>query len=153
MSNSNILPLVFVAFAFISQALLIFNFVTLKWKPAIQQKYGWIVYAAGLIAFLLGILFWVNKQAWYFWLAFALFTTWALFGYIIDILRPVNWREPIRWQIFIPYVILYISAQFAFWIPLWFIGLEYWIIYAVLYTINTALNISTHFRPKKITSH
>jgi hypothetical protein len=153
MSNSNILPLVFVAFAFISQALLIFNFVTLKWKPAIQQKYGWIVYAAGLIAFLLGILFWVNKQAWYFWLAFALFTTWALFGYIIDILRPVNWREPIRWQIFIPYVILYISAQFAFWIPLWFIGLEYWIIYAVLYTISTALNISTHFRPKKITSH
>jgi hypothetical protein len=153
MSNSNILPLVFVAFAFISQALLIFNFVTLKWKPAIQQKYGWIVYAAGLIAFLLGILFWVNKQAWYFWLAFALFTTWALFGYIIDILRPVNWREPIRWQIFIPYVILYISAQFSFWIPLWFIGLEYWIIYAVLYTISTALNISTHFRPKKITSH
>jgi hypothetical protein len=153
MSNSNILPLVFVAFAFISQALLIFNFVTLKWKPAIQQKYGWIVYAAGLIAFLLGILFWVNKQAWYFWLAFALFTTWALFGYIIDILRPVNWREPIRWQIFIPYVILYIFAQFAFWIPLWFIGLEYWIIYAVLYTISTALNISTHFRPKKITSH
>jgi hypothetical protein len=153
MSNSNILPLVFAAFAFISQALLIFNFVTLKWKPAIQQKYGWIVYAAGLIAFLLGILFWVNKQAWYFWLAFALFTTWALFGYIIDILRPVNWREPIRWQIFIPYVILYISAQFAFWIPLWFIGLKYWIIYAVLYTISTALNISTHFRPKKITSH
>ena len=152
MFEQNVLQILFVAFAFISQALLIFNFATLKWKPMIQQKSGWIVYALGLIAFPLSILFWAGGQGWYFWLAFALFTIWAMFGYCIDILRPINWRNPVRWQIFVPYLVLYISAQFAFWIPLWFIWSGYWIICAALYTISTILNISTHFHTGKVGS-
>ena len=151
MFEQNVLQSLFVAFAFFSQALLIFNFAALKWKPNIHQKWRWIVYASGLIAFPLGILFWVSGQAWHFWLAFVLFTVWAMFGYVIDILRPINWRDPIRWQIFVPYLVLHISAQFAFWIPLWFIGSGYWIIYAALYTISTVLNISTHVRSNKAT--
>jgi len=152
MLEKNVLESMFVAFAFISQALLIFNFATLKWKPHIQRKWGWIVYASGLISLPLAIAFWASGQAWYFWLAFTLFTIWAMFGYVIDILRPINWRDPIRWQIFIPYLGLYISAQFAFWIPLWFIWPGYWIIYAVLYMMSTALNISEHFRSNKTAS-
>jgi len=151
MFEQNVLQSLFVAFAFISQALLIFNFAALKWKPELQQKQGWILYASGLVALPLGILFRASAQAWYFWFAFALFTIWAMLGYFIDILRPINWRNPIRWQIFVPYLVLYISAQFAFWIPLWFIWPGYWIIYAVLYTISTILNISTHFPPKEVT--
>jgi hypothetical protein len=152
MFEQNVLQILFVAFAFISQALLIFNFATLKWKPTIQRKWGWIVYAAGLIALPLAILFLIREQTRYFWLAFALFTIWAMFGYVIDTLRPINWRNPIRWQIFVPYLVLYISTQFAFWIPLWFIWPGYWIIYAVLYTMSTVLNISTHFRSNKTAS-
>jgi hypothetical protein len=81
-----------------------------------------------------------------------LFGAWAIFGYVVDILRPINWRSPIRWQIFAPYLALYISAQFAFWIPLWLIWPGYWMIYAVLYTICTVLNISNHSRPGKAVS-
>lgn len=43
----------------------------------------------------------VGGPTWHFGLAYALFTIWAAFGYIIDILLPINWREPIRWQILI----------------------------------------------------
>jgi hypothetical protein len=39
MFEQNVLQIVFVAFAFISQALLIFNFAALKWKPDFQQKW------------------------------------------------------------------------------------------------------------------
>ena len=102
MFELNVLWMSFVTFAFISQALLIFNFAALKWMPHIQQKWGWRAYSAGLFALLLGILFWVGGPTWYFGLVYALFTIWAAFGYIIEILLPIDWREPIRWQIFIP---------------------------------------------------
>jgi hypothetical protein len=149
MLQQNILLSLFVAFAFISQGLLILNFAALKWRPHVQRKWGWIVYASGLISLALGILFWVSGRAWYLGFACGLFTIWTMFGYIIDVLQPIEWRKPIRWLIFIPYVILYISAQFAFWIPLWFIRPGYWFIYAVLYTISTVLNVSTHLRANK----
>jgi hypothetical protein len=147
MLEQNIWQSLFVAFAFTSQVLLIFNFATLKWKPHIQRRWGWIVYAAGMIALPLAVLFWMNGLAWYFQLAFALYMVWAIFGSIVDILKPVNWRAPIRWSIFLTYVILYIAAQFSFWIPLWFVWLGYWIVYTALYMISTVLNISTHFQP------
>jgi hypothetical protein len=110
MFEQNVLQTLFVAFAFISQALLIFNFAALGWKPHLHQKRGSIVYASGLVAFPLGIQFRSSPQARYFWFAFGLFKIWPMLGYFIDILRPINWRDPIRWQIFVPYVVLYISA-------------------------------------------
>ena len=147
MSQHTIFETTFTAFAFLSQILLISNFAAFRWKPRLQQQWGWIIYAAALIALPLGILFWVNGQAWYWWLAFMLYTIWAVFGFVVDILRPINWRIPIRWPIFLPYLILYIATQFAFWIPLWFVWPGFWILYAVLYIFNTVLNISTHSRP------
>ncbi|MGE5248872.1 MAG: hypothetical protein ACM3QS_01560 [Bacteroidota bacterium] len=145
MFTQDTLPILFTAYAFLAQMLLIFNFAALRWRPRIQQRWGWIVYTTGLFALPLGILFLAAGQRWYLGLAFVLLAVWAAFGYTVDILRPVRWRQPIHWQIFAPYVLLYISAQFAFWIPLWFIGPGYWIFYAMLYTISTALNVSMHF--------
>lgn len=152
MFTQTVLQTMFVAFALISQTLLILNFAAYKWKPGIQKKWGWIVYAFGWLALPLGLYFIASGGPWYSWFACILFAAWAIFGYIVDILRPVNWRGPIRWQILVPYLVLYISAQFAFWIPLWFIWPGYWIIYAVLYTISTVLNISNHPRPGKAVS-
>lgn|SRR5574338_67847 len=152
MFSQSVHQTLFVAFAFISQALLIFNFAAYKWKPNLQRKWGWIVYAFGWLALPLGLVFLAAGEPWYSWLACGLFAAWAIFGYVIDILQPINWRYPIRWQILVPYLVLYISAQFAFWIPLWSIWPGYWMIYAVLYTINTVLNISTHPRHGKAVS-
>ena len=152
MFSQNAQQTLFVAFAFISQALLIFNFAAYKWKPNLQKKWGWIVYAFGWLALPLGLFFMASGAPRYSWLACGLFAAWAIFGYVVDILRPVNWRDPVRWQILVPYLILYISAQFAFWIPLWLFWPGYWMIFAVLYTISTVLNIFTHFRPGKAVS-
>jgi hypothetical protein len=96
--------------------------------------------------------FMVSGEPWYSWLACGLFAAWAIFGYVVDILRPISWRAPLRWQILVPYLILYISAQFAFWIPLWFIWPGYWMMYAVLYTVSTVLNISNHSRAGRAVS-
>ena len=142
------LQLLFAAFALILQTLLVLHFAALRWRPHLQRRWGWLVYAMSLPGLALGVLFWANNRPWYEWSAFLLFAAWAALGYTVDIWRPVNWRIPLRWSIFIPYLILYLAAQFAFWIPLWFIGAGYWASYTVLYALNTALNIPSHFGPR-----
>jgi hypothetical protein len=134
----------FVAFAFLSQVTLVLYFSAWRWKPDLATKWGWLIYALGIPALGLGLLFASVAQPWYYVLAFYLFVAWSAFGATVDILRPIEWRTPIRWSVLAPYLTLYIAAQFAFWIPLWSISIMAWIIYAVLYSACTILNISTH---------
>lgn len=145
----HVLQTLFAISALLIQTVLVLHFAALRWRPRWQQQWGWLVYAMSLPGLVLGALFWVNNQPWYYWLATLLFAAWAALGYTVDILHPVNWRMPVWLPVFIPYVTLYMAAQFAFWIPLWFIWKGYWIMYAVLYAINTVLNISSHFVGQK----
>jgi len=57
------------------------------------------------------------------------------------------WSSPPRWPVFITYVALFVGAQFLFWIPLWYVGILYWIADTILYFLNTALNITPHCGP------
>jgi len=134
----------FVGFAFLSQIFLALNFASRNWKPSLERKYGWVVYALGIPAALLGVYYWVNGVPWHFTIAPILFSTWALYGYYVDIIREINWRSPPTWPVFIPYVTLYMASQFSFWIPLWSIGLGYWIAFSMLYILNTSLNLYSH---------
>jgi len=62
----------------------------------------------------------------------------------VDRYRAIEWRNPPRHAILIPYVGLFILSQFAFWISLSEIGLSFWIAFAATYTLNTGLNIYSH---------
>jgi hypothetical protein len=147
--NQDILQTGFVILAFVIQVMLVGSFAARNWKPSIEEKLGWLVYGMGLPASVLGVLFLVNDQPWYYWTATLLFTVWAAFGYMVDVVLRVKWRNPPRWPIFIPYVVLFVSSLLAFWVPLWFIRPVLWIIYALLYAAHTALNMYSHFKPRK----
>lgn len=135
---------VFVVFAFAVQVLLALNFTARNWRPALELKYGWIIYALAIVAVLLAIVFALGRQPGYAILAPLMYAVWAGFGYYVDMYRHIEWRSPPRYAVFVPYVLLFIASQFAFWIPLWYVGLGYWVAYAVLYFINTGLNIASH---------
>jgi len=144
--TNDTLQALFVVFAFLMQVLLIINFVARNWKPSFERKYGWLIYAMGIPGITLGILFLVGDQPWYIVAAPFVYSIWGAFGYFVDIYRPVQWRSPSRWSVFIPYVALFMASQFFFWIPLWYVGLGYWITYTAMYVINTGLNIYSHRR-------
>ena len=145
MMTNNTLQALFVAFAFLVQVLLIINFVARNWRPSLERKHGWLLYTmVGLLGLILGILFLAGDQPWYIVAAPLVNSIWAAFGYYVDTYRQISWRSPPRWPVFIPYVGLFMASQFFFWIPLWYIGLEYWIAYGAMYFINTALNIYSH---------
>jgi hypothetical protein len=145
MTNA-MLRTLFVVFAFLVQVLLVLNFAARNWRPALERKYGWVIYALGIVAVLLALVFALGGQPWYAVLAPLLYAAWAGFGFYVDTYRHMEWRNPPRGSVLIPYVLLFMASQFAFWIPLWYVGLGYWAAYAVFYVVNTALNLFSHRR-------
>lgn len=136
----------FVAFAFVFQLALVLDFAARHWRPDLERRYGWIVYALGIPGLILAGLCIVTRETWNIWAAPVVFAAWAGFGYMVDVRMKIPWRSPPRWPIFIAYVILFLAAQFLFWIPLWTVGISYWIGYTALYVLNTVLNITSHRR-------
>jgi hypothetical protein len=74
-----------------------------------------------------------------------LMAAWALFGAVVDLWRPRQWRWPIVWSVFVPYLALYFWAQMFLWWPLWDINRVAWAVFLVLFVANTALNLRGHF--------
>jgi hypothetical protein len=148
MTTSELLLAFYVGFAFLVQTLLIINFTARNWKPEIERAYGWIIYALGAPSVILGALMYVEDQPWFFVVPPLLYFMWAVFGYFVDLWRPIAWRTPPRWSIFLPYVGLFAGSLILFWVSMWYVGLIYWIAFGVMYVIETILNIYSHRRMK-----
>ena len=134
----------FVVTAFFIQIVLLIFFALRKWMFETAMQVGWIVYALAVPALIISVLLLMNGKSWYFWLGGFLYTAWAILGYIVDVARPVAWRSPVYWPVFIPYVLLYLSTMMFYWFPIGNIYRPLWFVYAVLFVISTILNISSH---------
>lgn len=144
MSGINRYDRLFVFTSFFIQIVLLVFFAVRKWKFDTSMQFGWIVYALAAPAVVVSLVLVVGDRPWYQWLAGFLYAAWALFGYVVDIAHPVAWRSPIRWPIFAPYILLYLSSLMFYWWPLGNIQRPLWFIYAVLFVISTILNTSSH---------
>lgn len=134
----------FVFTSFFIQIVLLVFFALRKCKFDTAMHFGWIVYALAAPAVIVSLVLLVGGKPWYLWLAGFLYAAWAILGYVVDIARPVAWRSPILWPVFIPYVLLYLSSLMFYWWPLGNIQRPLWFIYTVLFVISTILNISSH---------
>jgi hypothetical protein len=137
----------FVITAFVIQLVLIAHFALRRWAFATAMRYGVLVYALGLPAAIISIVLWVDGQPWYLWAAGLLYLVWAAFGYTVEYLLRINWRTPIHWPIFIPYLTLYLASIMFYWWPLATISRPLWFAYAALFVISTILNIISHRGP------
>jgi hypothetical protein len=140
----------FAATAFIFQIILIVHFALRKWRFDTAIRYGPVVYAFSIPAVLVSMILLRNGMAWYFWISGFFYLAWALFGYIVDYRQKIEWRSPIRWAIFGPYIFLYLATIMFYWFPLRRISDPLFFIYSVLYVLSTALNITSHKNPNKI---
>jgi hypothetical protein len=135
----------FTSFAIVAQIMLVAYFLDRLWRPVAADKYGWIVYGMGVPALFLAVLFIADGDERRWWLGPLLFAVWALYGATLDVFAKIQWRDPIRWPYFGPFVALYSAAQVMLWIPLWFVSPWVWGVYSVLFGISTGLNIRGHF--------
>lgn len=137
----------FVVASFLYQVVLIIHFSLRKWRFAAAMRYGPMVYALGIPAAVISLLILLDGRPWSLWLSGFLYLVWGIYGYWIEYVRKIEWRSPIRWTIFIPYILLYLATTMFYWFPLALIWKPLWYIYAVLFIIATYLNVSSHKRP------
>jgi hypothetical protein len=58
----------------------------------------------------------VGRRPWFQWVAGMQLASWALYGYTVDILRPVKLRSPSYWPVLVvPHLLLFLSSQMFYW--------------------------------------
>ena len=139
------LDTLFVIWAFTLQILLILHFAVRKrYFESYTVKYGWLVYALCFPSLVVSIILLLGGKPWTNFLGGFLFLIYAAYGYWIDFIKQIPWRNPLRKDIMYPYVTLYLVTIMFYWWPLYPLSLPLWIVYAVLYVIATFLNIRSH---------
>jgi len=145
MTKLDTLDKLFVVWAFLFQILLIVHFAIRKpLMESYTEKYGWIIYALCIPAVVISIILMRSGKSWSFWLGGFLFFVYAIFGYWVDYVAKIPFRNPIQLSTAIPYVFLYLATVMFYWWPLGFLSRPLWFIYAVLFVVATILNITSH---------
>ncbi len=105
----------FIATAFIFQIVLIIHFTLRKWRFNLAMRYGRIVYALSILATAVSVLLLLGSKPWSQWIGGFIYLIWAVFGYTVEYAKAIQWRDPIRWSIFGPYVFLYLATIMFYW--------------------------------------
>ena len=134
----------FVVTSFLFQLILIIHFSLRKWRFNLATRHGWIVYALSIPAAAISFFLILDGMIWSFWLAGFLYLAWASYGYIVEYRKKIEWRNPIRWSVFGPYIFLYLATVMFYWFPLALIDKSLWYAYAALFVISTFLNVASH---------
>lgn len=144
MANLDDLDILFVGWAFLFQFVLIAHFSLRKWSFPVAQKHGWVVYAFGVPASIVAVFLLVGGKTWSLWVGGLLHLVWAIYGYTVEYVWKLRWRNPVRWPIFGPYVFLYLATIMFYWWPLGIVSRLSWYVYAVLFVLSTFLNVTSH---------
>ena len=144
-NNLDKLDKLFVVWAFFLQIILIIHFALRKpFLDTYTMKFGWVVYALAVPAVVISIIIMLGGKSWSFWLGGFLFLVFCVFGYWVDYVAHIQFRNPLRVSILIPYAFWYLAAIMFYWWPLGLISRPLWYVYAVLFVVSTILNITSH---------
>jgi len=145
MSDLDKLDRLFVVWAFLLQIALVVHFALRKrFFESYTMKFGWIVYALCIPAVVISVFLLLGGKRWSFWLGGFLFLLFAAFGYWVDYVVRIQWRNPLRLSIMFPYVYLYLSTIMFYWWPLGLLSRPLWFAFAILFVIGTILNVISH---------
>ena len=140
------LQILFVVTAFLFQIVLIIHFGLRKWRFDVAMRYGWIVYALSIPAAAVSVLLLLGGMTWSLWLGGFLYLMWATYGFTVEYIKRIEWRNPIRWPIGGPYLFLYLATVMFYWFPLALVSRPLWYAYAALFIVSTILNVTSHKR-------
>ena len=145
MSDLDKLDKLYIAWAFFFQVVLIIHFALRKpFFDSYTVKFGWTVYALCIPAVIISILLLRGGKSWSFWLGGFLFLLYAAYGFWVDYVLKIQFRNPLNLSIAIPYVFLYLSTVMFYWWPVGLLSRPLWFAFAILFVIGTILNITSH---------
>jgi len=83
---------------------------------------------------------------WAYWAGGVAYLAWAVFGYVIEYVLGIEWRNPVRWPIFVPYVLFYLGTAMLYWWPVGLLSQRLWFVLGALFVASTMLNVTSHRR-------
>jgi hypothetical protein len=140
----NAFDALYVFTAFVFHLALFIHFALRRWRFAWAVRHGWWVYALSLPAAAVSAALLAERRPWAFALAGLLYLAWAAFGFWVEYVRPTQWRAPIRWPIFAPYLTLYLATTMFYWWPLVGLWKPLWYAAMALFVVNLYLNVTSH---------
>ena len=145
MNGTDRLDNLFIYWVFFYQIVLIIHFAARKrYFENYTLKYGWLVYALAIPAVIISIILLRGGKPWTMWLGGFLCLLYSAYGYYVDYVIQIAWRNPLVKRIMFPYVTLYLGTLMFYWWPLWPLSQLLWAAFAVLYVISMILNITSH---------
>ena len=103
-----------------------------------------MIYALSIPAVIISIILLRGGKSWSFWLGGFLFVLFAVFGYYIDYVLKLPWRNPLQLRIMFPYVFFYLGTLMFYWWPMGMLSKPLWYVYAVLFVTSVILNVTSH---------
>jgi hypothetical protein len=135
----------FVIWAFLFQIILIAHFAVRKsFYESYTVKFGWVVYALCIPAAVISLVLLRAGKSWSFWLGGFLFVAFAAFGYWVDFVARIQFRNPLQLSVLIPYAFLYLATVMFYWWPIGQLSRPLWFVYTILFVIGTILNVTSH---------
>jgi len=144
MSGLDNYEILFIANAFLVQLVLIVHFALRKWRFDLAIRYGRIVYALSVPSAILSFIILRSGKEWALWLGGFIYLAWAVFGYTVEYVKNIEWRNALRWSILVPYVILYLATVMFYWWPLGLVYKPLWYAYTILFLVSTYFNVTSH---------
>lgn len=138
------LEAVYASVALLFQLILVVHFSVRRWRFETALRYGWIVYGLGPPYAALSVFLLLAGAPWWMWAGGFLYLVWAVFGFTVEYLRHLEWRRPVRWAIFVPYLTLYLATTMFYWWPLARVSAGFWGVATALFITATILNVGSH---------
>lgn len=137
--------LAFVVFGLATPVAIIAFFAARRWRPGGAPRMGPAVFAFAGLGLPLGVWLFLDGRSWQLRAGSLLAAGWAAHAASVEPRRPRPMRgRPVLWNMLVRCVALYLFAQVFLWWPLWDIERAAWVVFAVLFVVNTVLNIAGH---------
>lgn len=128
------------------QSVLLAHFAvrTVAFEAAV--RHGWLVYALSIPFAALAAIELAAGKPWWSWVGGATYLAWAAFGYRVEYAAHVEWRSPVRWNLLVPYVLLYLATAMLYWWPAAQLYRPLWFVLGALFVASSTLNVMSHRR-------
>lgn len=110
-------------------------------KPGLERRLGIIYIALSIPTLILIILNIVFLREWWFWVFPSIFFIFVIFEIMVDYVKKIEFRNPRKKKILVPYLLLYYISIILMWGLTWTLGILFGAITGITYFLQLGCSI------------
>ncbi len=105
-------------------------------KPGVSRKIGFFSLLLGIPTLTIAIINLILQREWWYWFFPLLLVGFILFSLVVDYIKKIEFRNPRKKSILIPFLILFYMSIILMWGLTWALGVIYGGITAITYFLQ-----------------